>query len=83
MKQNKDGSISITWNIEDVQSLEPGMSDELAMEVLELALDNHDANNGINWSVLEFWIAQVKEWEEEGNAIEVLTAIDKFKKEEE
>jgi len=68
MKQNKDGSISITWNIEDVQSLEPGMSDELAMEVLELALDNHDANNGINWGVLEAWIAQVKEWEEEENA---------------
>ena len=65
MKQNKDGSISITWTIEDVQSLEPGMSDELATEVLELALDNHDANNGINWSVLEFWISQVKEWEEE------------------
>mgnify|MGYP003982605455 CR=1 FL=1 len=61
MKQNKDGSISITWNIEDVQSLEPGMSDELALEVLELALDNHDANVGINWSVLEFWISQIKE----------------------
>ena len=60
MKQNKDGSISITWNIEDVQSLEPGMSDELALEVLELALDNHDANVGINWSVLEFWISHVK-----------------------
>ena len=65
MKQNKDGSISIVWNIEDVQSLEPGMSDELAIEVLELALDNHDANEGINWTVLEFWIAEVKKWEEE------------------
>jgi|TARA_R110000744_G_scaffold291865_1_gene402439 hypothetical protein len=59
MKQNKDGSISITWNIEDVQELEPKMSDEQAMEVLELALDNHDANVGINWGVLEFWISQV------------------------
>ena len=65
MKQNKDGSISIVWNIEDVQELEPGMSDELAIEVLELALDNHDANEGINWTVLEFWIAEVKKWEEE------------------
>ena len=69
MKQNKDGSISITWTIEDVQSLEPGMSDELATEVLELALDNHDANNGINWSVLEFWISQVKEWEKESEHV--------------
>jgi hypothetical protein len=63
MKQNKDGSISITWNIEDVQSLEPNFSDEQAIEVLELALDNHDANQGINWTVLEFWIEQLKEWE--------------------
>jgi|APSaa5957512535_1039671.scaffolds.fasta_scaffold522542_2 hypothetical protein len=59
MKQNKDGSISVTWNIEDVQSLEPKVTDEQAMEVLELALDNHDANVGINWGVLEFWISQV------------------------
>ena len=65
MKQNKDGSISITWNIEDVKSLDSDISDEQAIEVLEYALDNHDANNGINWSVLEFWISQVKEWEKE------------------
>jgi len=63
MKQNKDGSISVVWNIEDVQSLEPGMSDELCIEVLELALDNHDANEGINWTVLEYWISHVKQEE--------------------
>jgi hypothetical protein len=61
MKQNKDGSISVTWNIEDVQSLDPNISDDQAIEVLELALDNHDANTGINWDVLEFWITQIKE----------------------
>ena len=60
MKQNKDGSISITWNIEDVKSLDSDISDEQAIEVLEYELDNHDANNGINWSVLEFWITHVK-----------------------
>ena len=60
MKQNEDGSISITWNIEDVQSLDSDMSDEQATEVLEYALDNHDANEGINWTVLEFWISHVK-----------------------
>ena len=61
MKQNKDGSISIIWNIEDVKSLEPNMSDEQSIEVLELALDNHDANEGINWTVLEYWISHIKE----------------------
>ena len=33
--------------------------EQQAMEVLELALNNHDANVGINWDVLEFWISQV------------------------
>ena len=61
MKQNKDGSISIIWNIEDVQSLEPDFSEEQSIRVLELALDNHDANEGINWTVLEYWISHVKE----------------------
>jgi hypothetical protein len=61
MKQNKDGSISIIWNIEDVKSLEPNMSDEQSIEVLRLALKNHDANEGINWTVLEYWISQIKE----------------------
>ena len=60
MNQNKDGSITITWNIEDVQSLDPNISDDQAIEVLELALDNHDANVGVNWDVLEFWMSQVK-----------------------
>ena len=54
-----DSSISVVWNIEDVKSLEPKVTDEQAMEVLELARDNHDANVGINWGVLEFWISQV------------------------
>jgi hypothetical protein len=56
-----DSSISVVWNIEDVKSLEPKVTDEQAMEVLELARDNHDANVGINWGVLEFWISQVYE----------------------
>jgi len=34
MKQNKDGSISIVWNIEDVQSLDSNISEEQAIEVL-------------------------------------------------
>ena len=61
MITNKDGSISITWNIEDVKSLDSDISDEQAIEVLEYALDNHDANEGINWTVLEYWISHIKE----------------------
>lgn len=61
-----DSSISVVWNIEDVKSLEPKVTDEQAMEVLELARDNHDANVGINWGVLEFWISQVYEEDNDG-----------------
>tara|TARA_B110000495_G_C22985932_1_gene580061 strand:- start:819 stop:1064 length:246 start_codon:yes stop_codon:yes gene_type:complete len=59
LDEKETTSISVVWNIEDVQSLEPKVTDEQAMEVLQLALDNHDANVGINWGVLEFWISQV------------------------
>ena len=59
LDEKETTSISVVWNIEDVQSLEPKVTDEQAMEVLQLALDNHDANVGINWEVLEFWISQV------------------------
>ena len=31
------------------------------IDVLRLALKNHDANEGINWTVLEYWISHVKE----------------------
>tara|TARA_B110000908_G_scaffold30648_1_gene36340 strand:- start:1389 stop:1586 length:198 start_codon:yes stop_codon:yes gene_type:complete len=61
MITNKDRSISINWDIDDVKSLDSKITDEQAMEVLELALDNHDANIGINWGVLEMWISHIKE----------------------
>lgn len=49
----EEGSIIIIWNIEDVQEIDPDISDELALEVLKTARDRHNANIGINWGVLE------------------------------
>ena len=51
-------SISITWHIEDVQQLvqerfDKNISDEDALEVLDCLVRKHDANNGINWDVIE------------------------------
>lgn len=46
-------SIDITWNIEDVKSVRPDLTDEQAREVLRFAKRHHDSNVGISWEVLE------------------------------
>ena len=45
--------ITISWAAEDVQSVRPDLDDEQAATVLDFVLDNHDANEGINWGVIE------------------------------
>ena len=49
---NRD-SITITWHIADVQEVRPDLTDEQAREVLHAAKRYHDAEQGINWTVLE------------------------------
>jgi hypothetical protein len=45
--------IAIIWNIEDVQSIRPDLTDYQASDVLNYLKDNHDANSGINWGTIE------------------------------
>jgi len=45
--------IAIVWEVEDVQTLRPDLSDDQAWQVLEQAERRHDAGIGINWDVLE------------------------------
>jgi len=45
--------IQITWTIQDMQEIEPGLSDKQASDVLVYLEKNHDANIGINWDVIE------------------------------
>lgn len=47
------GSISIIWTVEDVQAVRPDLSEDQALEVLQCAEDKHDAEIGINWTVLQ------------------------------
>lgn len=49
------------WNVEDVLSIAPDLTVEDAREVLRVALDGFDANNGINWDVLAVWADYIKE----------------------
>jgi len=45
--------IAIFWNIEDVQSIRPDLSDEKASTVLKHLKKNHDASVGVNWETIE------------------------------
>ena len=45
--------IAIVWSIEDVKSVRKDLSDEQAIKVLKFVENNHDANIGVNWDVLE------------------------------
>lgn len=42
------------WHIEDVQSVRPDLDDDQALEVLNMLEQDFDANNGINWEVIEY-----------------------------
>lgn len=46
-------SISITWTTQDVQTQLPSLTDGEAMEVLDYIQENHDANIGINWEIID------------------------------
>jgi hypothetical protein len=46
-------SITIEWHIDDVHMVRPDLTDEQAQEVLFAAKRYHDAEQGINWGVLE------------------------------
>ena len=45
--------IAIVWDVEDVQSVRPDLSDDKAWQVLQQTSQCHDATIGIDWDVLE------------------------------
>ena len=50
-----------TWHVDDVLSMNSELSREQARLILTMAMDNHDANCGINWEVLQQYVDQVLE----------------------
>lgn len=49
---NRQNTIPVSWNIEDIQIIDPRLSDDEAREVLFDVLKYHDTNVGINWEVI-------------------------------
>ena len=60
LKNNKMKTITIKWSTNDVHSRAEDMGVEItaeqADEILQNVFDNHDANIGVNWEVIEFHI---------------------------
>lgn len=51
---------TIVWMPEDVLSLDDTLTDEEVSWVLTRMQHRHDANLGISWDTIEFWISEVK-----------------------
>lgn len=51
--------ISVHWSVSDVRSRKEGLSDEMARHVLEEVKKNHDAELGISWDLIDYWISEL------------------------
>jgi hypothetical protein len=56
MKQTDTGIwyLADDWHIDDVLNIRPDLSEAEALKVLEVLADDFDANNGINWDVIQY-----------------------------
>ena len=62
---NPERQIAIIWDVEDVQMLRPDLDDYQAMTVLDAVQNEHDANIGVNWDLIQFWIDNIYPQNEE------------------
>jgi hypothetical protein len=67
VQENNEWILRDDWSVEDVRNVidcngiekAEGFTDEDCVRVLEIAADAFDANNGINWTVLDYAVHQV------------------------
>tara|TARA_B110000483_G_C17733195_1_gene365540 strand:- start:188 stop:406 length:219 start_codon:yes stop_codon:yes gene_type:complete len=59
--EDKDYTISILWNVTDILSIDDTLTIDQCIDVLVMAENNHDANHGINWDTLSWYVDDVKE----------------------
>ena len=57
--------IASWWHIDDVKSLNKKLTKQECRDVLDIVNHRHDANVGINWDFIQFYIDQVIEEREE------------------
>lgn len=56
---DKNTQIAIVWSIEDVQGQDETLTDEEAMNVLDMLENKHDCNYGISWDTIDDTIANL------------------------
>ena len=61
MLEGGNDTFAKIWHVDDVLSINSTLSRNHARLVLTMAMDNHDANIGINWEVLTEYIDRVLE----------------------
>jgi hypothetical protein len=66
MLEGGNDTFAKIWHVDDVLSINSDLSRNHARLVLTMAIDNHDANIGINWEVLQKYVSQVLEMEAAG-----------------
>jgi hypothetical protein len=66
MLEGGNDTFAKIWHVDDVLSINSELSRDRARLVLTMAMDNHDANIGINWEVLTEYVSQVLEMEAAG-----------------
>ncbi len=47
------------WHISDVQSLDEDLTEDECKDVLAMVDRKHDANIGINWDFIQYWIDEI------------------------
>jgi hypothetical protein len=66
MLEGGNDTFAKIWHVDDVLSINSDLSRDRARLVLTMAMDNHDANIGINWDVLKEYVDRVLEMEAAG-----------------
>lgn len=53
-----DGALVLRddWHVEDILNQGPWLTTEQAEDILDSLADRFDANSGINWDIIDFWI---------------------------
>lgn len=52
--------INIQWHIDDVKRLDDSLTDNQARQVLQAVHNNHNADIGVNWDTINYWINEIK-----------------------
>jgi hypothetical protein len=57
------------WDIDDVKTVRPDLTDEQSLEILERVKAKHDAEVGVTWTTLDCWADMLFTQSDEGEEL--------------